>query len=255
MITYTTAVHTDVGIRKKINQDAIFVEEAETEYGKVLFAAICDGMGGLSEGEVASYKMTQALAGWFEGYYADYIDTVKELMGFNVFKETMTWLARQTGDEIANGSNFQSGTTLSCVLIGPEFFYTANVGDSRVYLIEDGIHQLTKDQSVVQEEIDAGLITEEQALTHPQRSVLLQCVGATEDVDPDFTMGKTPADGLFILCSDGFRHVVSAKEMEEAFSGLYEEEDIREAAVELTELNKSRKERDNISVIAIRVEK
>ena len=118
----------------------------------------------------------------------------------------------------------------------------------------NSLDQLTKDQTYVQYEMDLGHLTWEQAQTHPQRNVLLQCVGASDEIHPDYFVGDANPATTFILCSDGFRHVISPDEICEKFRPeLLENEDIMlQNIVSLVELNKSRKEVDNISAAVIR---
>ena len=146
------------------------------------------------------------------------------------------------------------GTTVVAFLVVDDKYYIMNIGDSRAYMVSDAIYQLTKDQTYVQYEMDLGHLTWEQAQTHPQRNVLLQCVGASDEIHPDYFVGDANPDTTFILCSDGFRHVISPDEIFEKFRPeLLENEDIMlQNIVSLVELNKSRKEVDNISAAVIR---
>ena len=133
-------------------------------------------------------------------------------------------------------------------------YFIMNVGDSRAYAISNQVYQLTKDQSLVQQQIDLGRVRPEDAERHPQRNVLLQCIGASEEVLPDFYRGTVLPGPLFLLCSDGFRHKISEQElfMQLNPSGLVNEEKMKERLVYLTELVKSRMEMDNISAVAIK---
>ena len=105
------------------------------------------------------------------------------------------------------------GTTVVAFLVVDDKYYIMNIGDSRAYMVSDAIYQLTKDQTYVQYEMDLGHLTWEQAQTHPQRNVLLQCVGASDEIHPDYFVGDANPDTTFILCSDGFRHVISPDEI------------------------------------------
>ena len=129
-----------------------------------------------------------------------------------------------------------------------------NIGDSRAYMITDAIYQLTKDQTYVQFEMDAGRMTWEEAQVHPQRNVLLQCIGASEQINPDYFIGQANPDTTFLLCSDGFRHLISPDEIYEKLKPeiLDNEDTMLQNAISLIELNKTRKEVDNISVAVIR---
>ncbi|MCR4950677.1 MAG: serine/threonine-protein phosphatase, partial [Solobacterium sp.] len=173
---FLTAFHTDTGPRKTVNQDSLLVMQAETDQGNILLAAVCDGMGGLARGETASAMLVQALSEWFENDLPGLLTT-----GFRREKLWEQWnrLIEETGNRIAEYAaafHESAGTTVSAILMIDQAYYIMQVGDSRIYLISDQTWQLTKDQTVVQKEIDEGRMTVEQAMTDPQRNVLLQCV-------------------------------------------------------------------------------
>ena len=133
-------------------------------------------------------------------------------------------------------------------------YYIVNVGDSRIYEIKNHVNLLTQDQTVVENEYRKGLITREQADNDPRKSILLQCVGATGDVYPKMYFGKTETDAVYMLCSDGFRHVISMQELYEHLNPkvLISKEVMKRQSELLIELNKSRMEQDNITVSLIR---
>ena len=151
-------------------------------------------------------------------------------------------------------NNVTMGTTCAALLIVGETYYIMNIGDSRIYLISNNIYQLTKDQTYVQREMDAGRMTYEQSLTDPQRNVLLQCVGASPVIEPDFFMGDVKINQCFMLCCDGFRHVVDAQEFFNVLGPTTNADPgvMQQNLVYLTELNKQRRETDNITAALIR---
>lgn len=253
-MNYMIAAHTDVGIRKNTNQDAYLVKVAQTGLGKICLAVVCDGMGGLSKGEEASATVILAFDRWFaqdlprllaRGFSADELKLQWDNMTLEMNQKLKTYAGR---------SGTWMGTTLLAFLILGGDYYIMNVGDSRAYLLTDQLYQLTKDQTYVQAEFDLGHMTYQETLNHPQRNVLLQCVGASDTVNPDFYIGEVQPDQVYLLCSDGFRHVISPQEIYDSFApGVMRDERImREQAVKMVELNKSRKENDNISVVLIR---
>lgn len=251
---FLTATHTDVGTRKKTNQDSMLVLQAQTDAGPVLMAAVCDGMGGLAKGEVASAAMVRALSDWFQTKLPTMLAT-----GFNPEHLRSEWenLVTTTGQRIAAygaGIHVDLGTTAVVFLAVGNSYYIMNVGDSRVYLINDAVYQLTKDQTYVQREMDLGHMTMEQAMQDPKRSVLLQCIGASPVIRPDFVSGPLQPEQVYMLCCDGFRHVIQPQEFQRALNPRAIRNDVamKKAARELTELNKARGEDDNISVILIR---
>lgn len=254
MEKYLVAYHTDVGTTKEVNQDSVFFEEAETDIGPVVLAAVCDGMGGLSEGEKASRHFVDALGKWFENSLASAICREGKAPTLARFRDEMDYLIRKENKEISAATKEASGTTVVALLLTSGVYYTVNVGDSRVYHLSDTLRQLTTDQTVVQQDLDAGRITEEEARNHPQRSVLLQCVGASDIIVPDYSEGPYQVGDSFLLCSDGFRHILSTGEIEETLrreAGT--EESMKELLKEITDKSMAGGEKDNISALFIRV--
>lgn len=253
-MNYLTAVHTDVGIKKSTNQDSVYVEIADTDLGEVILAVVCDGMGGLAKGEVASAVLIRDFAGWF---HRQFPAMLYEGIQADILRESWTEVILRANTRIAAYGREQGvslGTTVVAALLVNGVYYIINVGDSRTYLISDSMLQLTRDQTVVQREVEMGRMTPEQARVSPQRNVLLQCVGASGTISPDFYVGEYKNDQVFMLCSDGFRHVISPEEFYERLNPtqMRTEQSMQENAVYFTELNKARNESDNISVVLIR---
>ena len=250
---YRTAHCTDVGIRKATNQDSILLMQAESSSGPVLLAALCDGMGGLAKGELASAAVIRALRNWFAVKLPVLLrkdEFQTELYSaWNSFIGEMNLRIADYGRSI--GANL--GTTVTMLLFAGENYYIANVGDTRVYLAEDQLYQLTKDQTLVQKEVDEGKITPEQAACDPRRSVLLQCVGASAEVVPDFLAGSLRAGQQYLICCDGFRHNISPNEIFRSISSAQTESEMKTALQMLVDLNKQRQETDNITAILIGV--
>ena len=140
------------------------------------------------------------------------------------------------------------------MLITDKDYYIMNVGDSRAYEIYDRVYRLTNDQTFVAREVALGNMTPEQAETDSRRSVLLQCIGASEEVYPDFFVGNAKQNAVYMLCSDGFRHEITEGEIYAGFNPqvLLNDTDMNRNTLSLIELNKQRNERDNISVVLVR---
>lgn len=250
---FIAEAHTDVGIKKKTNQDSVLVQLADTASGKAAFAVVCDGMGGLAKGEVASASLIKACASWFEEAFPLLLEKGIEEQEL---RESLENVVREKNSQImeyGRASGVSLGTTVVLLLIVGRRYYILNVGDSRAYKLTDGISQLTKDQTYVQREMDMGRMTPEQAKTDPQRNVLLQCVGAGDYLDPDFYSGEAAPGENYMLCSDGFRHTVSQQELYQYLNpqAANTEQDMKECMKYLTDLNKYRKEQDNISVVLV----
>lgn len=253
-MNYLTAVHTDVGIKKRTNQDSVLIETAATDYGQVLLSVVCDGMGGLAKGEVASAILIKAFSNWF---HREFPEILYKGMEANTLRSSWTNLILEQNQKINEyglNCNVSLGTTVAAMLLVDNIYYIINVGDSRVYYLKEGITQMTIDQTFVQREMDLGRMTLEEARNHPKRNVLLQCVGASSVIEPDFYVGEFDRDSVFMMCSDGFRHVIHPEEFYERLKPelMVTEEKMKENAVYFTELNKLRREDDNISVALIR---
>src|SRR4029078_1659245 len=111
------------------------------------------------------------------------------------------------------------GTTLTGMLLNGEHYLIGQVGDSRAYLYRDGrLVQLTKDHSYVQEQVDAGYLTPEQARTHPYSNVITRCVGANSDVMPDIYVGSVRPRDVFLLASDGLTGMLEDYQLAELLS-------------------------------------
>lgn len=252
---FISGIYSDIGNVKEVNQDAALVRQAETEKGKVLFAVVCDGMGGLQKGELASATVIVKMSEWFENVlphllYHDFTPAV--------IRESWTQLLVQLDNQISaygSAQGIQLGTTITALLLVNDAYYICNVGDSRIYYLDEEIRQVTRDQSYVQREIDMGRMTEEEALFSDQRSVLLQCIGVGSGVVPDFYVGEYVPSTAFLLCSDGFRHVISSQEMLNELhpQDLGDESDIVGKLKKLTDVAKLRREDDNITAVLIHI--
>lgn len=254
-MNFLTAFHTDVGIKKKTNQDSLLIQQAQTQVGNVLLAVICDGMGGLAKGEVASACMIHAFSDWFCTQLPPMLSAglQPEALRTSWVQLVSTVNQRITNYSISN--NVSMGTTCAALLIVNNTYFIMNIGDSRIYLISDNIYQLTKDQTYVQREMDAGRMTYEESLRDPQRNVLLQCVGASTVIEPDFFMGEVQINQCYMLCCDGFRHVITPQELYQYLNPTVStsKDAMQRNMVYLTDLNKQRRETDNITVALIRV--
>ncbi len=251
---FTVTADTDVGIAKETNQDSVLVKHGEYSGGEVLMAIICDGMGGLSKGELASATVIRAFAKWFDE------ELPYELENLDLQVIGGKWSLMLKGLNIvilehAQKSNISMGTTFTGILFVGDAYVIAHVGDTRVYHIGNKLSQLTNDQTFIAREIKRGTLTIEQAKTDKRRNMLLQCVGASENLEPEISVGKQD-NGAYMLCSDGFRHEISEDEIYESLNpvNLMNEEAMHSNTKYLIELVKQRNEKDNISVILIKVD-
>ncbi len=248
------AVATDKGIIKTVNEDSACLKIAETSDGMTIaMAVVCDGMGGLSKGELASATVIRRFVKWFDEDLSENWDSLL----LQDFGGQWNHIIREQNDLIKEYSKKQDeaiGTTVSGLLIIGDKYVIAHVGDSRIYEITNDVKQLTKDHSLMQREIEQGRLTEEEAENDPRRGVLLQCVGASKVVEPQILFGDIKKNTTFVLCTDGFRHVLDEKEMYRTLSpgSLGDVADIYRKENNLIDMIKSRNERDNITVVALK---
>ncbi len=255
-MNFIVSAATDIGTTKSTNQDSFHARVISTPMGKMAFAVLCDGMGGLSKGEVASASLVKAFCKWAENRLpvlcetgitdseirADWVNIITE------YNEKIKLYGKRCG--LASGL----GTTVTAMLLTENRYYIVNVGDTRAYELTETLSLLTRDQTVVAREVELGNLAPEEAETDARRSVLLQCVGASDEVYPDMFFGNTKLNAVYMLCSDGFRHEVTGDEIFRYLQPgvMVDAEGMYRNMQALIELNKQRMERDNISVITIR---
>lgn len=251
---YTATADTDIGISKSTNQDSALIKHASTDLGEVLMAIICDGMGGLSKGELASATVIREFARWFD----EELPFELENLDMQVIGGKWALMLKDLNLKISEygaDRRVSLGTTFSGLLLVDDRYVIAHVGDSRIYQIGTTLNQLTSDQTFVAREISRGTMTREQARTDKRRNLLLQCVGASRTVEPQIICGRAER-GAYMLCSDGFRHEITEEEMYESLNSLnfVNKRAMHSNAKYLIEQVKDRGERDNISVILIKAE-
>jgi serine/threonine protein phosphatase PrpC len=225
------SARSDRGLVRQNNQDAV--------YAGPRLLALADGMGGHAAGEVASSLVISALAPLDEDDPGD--DLLAELRDAAV--EGNAAITRH----VADAPDLEGmGTTLTAILFAGSRLGLVHIGDSRAYQLRDGyLTQITKDDTFVQSLIDEGRITEEEAHTHPQRSLLLRAITG-QDIDPSLTIREARPGDRFLLCSDGLSGVVSDETLAET---LQTYRDPRECADRMIELALRGGGPDNITCI------
>jgi PPM family protein phosphatase len=243
MVRLLYSARTDVGMIRSGNEDN-FAVHATGDRGLFIVA---DGMGGHAAGEVASEMAVQIVERELQGVKSlddrSVPETVAEALrkaNRNIHDRTITEVDKQG-----------MGTTASVLLISAMRYLIGQVGDSRVYLLRDGaLHQLTKDHSYVQEQVDAGFLTPEQARYHPYSNVITRCVGASPEVEPDIYAGETKIGDLFLVASDGLTGMVDDRRLQMLLMSRAEPE--RKVHALISEAN-GRGGLDNITAIVVQV--
>lgn len=252
---FVATADTDIGISKNTNQDSLLIKHATVDDKEILLAVVCDGMGGLAKGELASATVIRAFSDWFD----DELPYELENLDLEIVGAKWSLLLKELNAQILEYSKNNNidgvGTTFSGILFVDDKYVIGHVGDTRIYHIGESLKQLTTDQTFVAREISRGTMTIEQAKTDKRRNLLLQCVGASKVVEPQIITGKTQK-GAYMLCSDGFRHEISAAEIYESLNpiNLMNKDAMHNNAKYLIEQVKSREEKDNISVLLIKAE-
>lgn len=253
-MNFIVSATTDIGLTKNTNQDSYSVRVFSTKQGKMVMAVLCDGMGGLAKGEVASASLVSAFCRWADSNLPALCEN--EITDGKI-REDWVGIATEYNEKIkAYGKTcgVNLGTTVTAILLTEKRYYIINVGDTRAYEIAESVAILTRDQTVVAREVELGYLTPEEAERDSRRSVLLQCIGASDDVYPDMFFGNTKLGAVYMLCSDGFRHEITEAEIYQYLNPnvMMDAYGMKQNMDALIELDKQRQERDNISVITIR---
>ena len=201
---------TDVGRKRKINQDSIFASDRPVGNLPNLYI-VADGMGGHNAGDFASRYAVNTVK--------EFIAESREKNPVKLIDEAIrlanSGILREAGE---HEEMYGMGTTIVVTTVIDQYAYTANVGDSRLYLFDGELRQITKDHSLVEEMVRLGEITEEDARTHPDRHIITRAVGAAEEIDIDFFDFQLPPDSIILMCSDGLTNMVDDEEIRKILS-------------------------------------
>ncbi|MDO4803466.1 MAG: Stp1/IreP family PP2C-type Ser/Thr phosphatase [Lachnospiraceae bacterium] len=231
---------TDVGQKRKINQDSVFASDKPVGNLPNLFI-VADGMGGHNAGDFASR-------------YA--VNTVRESIATSsgqnpvkLIREAIELANQGILDEAAAHEEMRGmGTTIVVTTIVGNYAYTANVGDSRLYLYDGELRQITKDHSLVEEMVRLGEISEDDARNHPDKHIITRALGATRTVESDFFDFKIEPDSKILMCSDGLSNMVDDGQIRRI---LEKPQDAGQTAAELVNTANLNGGIDNIAVIII----
>lgn len=201
---FTCAGNTDVGVVRSGNEDSFMVDSQRGVF------IVADGMGGHAAGEVASEMAVGIIARHVEGIRQLSDSAASERMGEAIRSANAAIFDRTLAEQDKRGM----GTTVTVMVLFARKYLIGQVGDSRAYLLRDGtLTQITKDHSYVQEQVDAGLLTPEQARTHPYSNVITRCVGANEEVVPDIYYGAIRTGDIILLASDGLTGMLEDEQL------------------------------------------
>ncbi len=236
---------TDIGKRRRINEDSMIIGR-NSDYP---YIAVADGMGGHNAGDMASSMAVEAIEGHIESNMTgklDYVEASEVVRHAFIMANSKIYTYSKNHYKIMG-----MGTTATLAMVYGDMLITAHVGDSRAYIVkEDRITQITRDHSYVQELLQRGEITPEQAKNHPQRNYITRAVGVEDSLKVD--IGIRPYSGEKILvCSDGLTNMVSENEI---FEILNAEPDLDKAAKLLIDKANEFGGADNITAVLMEKE-
>jgi len=236
-MTFECVSRTDVGLRRKVNEDSILVR---TERG---LWAVADGMGGHEAGDVASAMVTEAL------------HLLPIVYGLEPLVEAAIVELRRINSQLielgrSDGHGRTIGTTVVALAIADGHFHCFWAGDSRAYRVRDGqIRRISRDHSMVQDLVDAGMLAADEAERHVDANIITRAVGVAEELEVDSSTGDAQAGDLFLLASDGLTRVVDDQEILAQLAANTP----NDAADVLIEMVMARGAPDNVSIVIVKV--
>jgi len=236
-MTFECVSRTDVGLRRKVNEDSILVR---TERG---LWAVADGMGGHEAGDVASAMVTEAL------------HLLPIVYGLEPLVEAAIVELRRINSQLielgrSDGHGRTIGTTVVALAIADGHFHCFWAGDSRAYRVRDGqIRRISRDHSMVQDLVDAGMLAADEAERHVDANIITRAVGVAEEMEVDSSTGDAQAGDLFLLASDGLTRVVDDQEILARLAANTP----NDAANVLIEMVMARGAPDNVSIVIVKV--
>jgi len=231
---------TDIGKRRKVNQDYVYTSENAVGNLPNMFI-VADGMGGHNAGDYASKATVETMV--------EEIGKSKETDPVVIFKSAIQTANTRIRTKASQEADFEGmGTTVVAATCEGNLLRIANVGDSRLYIVNEGIRQITRDHSLVEEMVRMGGLGREEARNHPDKNIITRAIGAGDAVEPDFFTVEVKEGDMVLMCSDGLTNMLEDEEIRMILSGA---RDIVEKAYRLVEAANENGGRDNISVVLI----
>lgn len=231
---------TDIGRRRQINQDFVYLSETPVGNLPNIFI-VADGMGGHNAGDFASRYAVETIVGEVK---ASFEKNPTIILGKAIDKANACIRQKAGGDKTLMGM----GTTIVVATCIGKYLEVANVGDSRLYLVNDRIEQVTIDHSLVEEMIQRGGIDRRSARNHPDKNIITRALGARNTIEADFFNLELEAGDIVLLCSDGLTNMVEDEDIRRV---LKSGRDLKERAETLVQMANDNGGKDNISVIII----
>ena len=231
---------TDIGRTRMVNQDYVFSCLEPVGNLPNLFI-VADGMGGHQAGDFASsYSVKKFL---------ESVSLSLQKNPHKIFQDAIRYANKELIEKSRSNPDLRGmGTTMVALTIAGDRAYVANVGDSRLYLMEKELIQITVDHSLVQEMIRIGELTKEDARNHPDKNIITRAVGAGKDINVDFFEFHITKDSILLMCSDGLSNMVDDGQIAALLKSAKMPEKIGKKLIETANRNGGK---DNIAVIVI----
>jgi serine/threonine protein phosphatase PrpC len=231
---------TDIGAKRQTNQDYIFCSMQPVGSLPNLFI-VADGMGGHKAGDLASRYTVEK-----------FLDSVKGSETENpisIIEEAVRYANLALMDKAKESIDYEGmGTTLVVATFIDKSLYIANVGDSRLYIVNNEIQQITRDHSLVEEMINLGEIDRRNARTHEKKNIITRAIGVDSEVVADFFEVEYSKGDIILMCSDGLSNMIEDEDMKMIIN---EGNDVSEIANKLIEVANNNGGKDNISVVLV----
>ena len=256
---YISGVYWERGKVADTNQDSLVLLQVLTARGRVLMAAVCDGMGGLTQGEYASGYVTQRLQEWF---YESLLRAIQKKKPYWIIRRSLDRLVYHMQEQLSQygtKENIRLGTTMTVLVIWEKTYLLWHLGDSRAYRLctvrgDKGAHRLFAADGSKRSMSGIACLTKDHVRGKNQ---LTKCIGSFGYERPDFKLGVLQDGQGILLCTDGFRHYVEEAELADVLrpEQIRDEEQIARRLREIGDACMKRGERDNLSAVYVKVER
>ena len=237
---------TDIGLKRSMNQDSYKFSMLEKE--NIAWAVVCDGMGGMAAGNIASEQTVEVVSKALEQNLSPKASSkfILNLLKTSVESANATVFDMASKNEELRGM----GTTVVAVAVKNNTANLVHAGDSRAYLFSSGeLSQITTDHSVVQTMVESGQITQDEAKHHPNKNIITRAVGVAPTIQTDITEITLSSDDIVLLCTDGLTNCVDANLLKETIVNT----EFSSLAQKLVDLANENGGSDNITVVAIKI--
>ena len=236
-----TVSRTDIGLKRKLNQDYVFTADLPVGSLPNLYL-VADGMGGHKAGGFASKYAVETMV--------EIVNSKRDEDVFAILHQAIVEANRRVREKAAVDESMAGmGTTVVAATICEDVLKVANVGDSRLYLVNEGIHQITIDHSLVEEMVRMGGLDREQARDHKNKNIITRAIGAQMEINPDFFEVKLKKGDQIFMCTDGVSNMLTDDEI---LAILKEEDKTEEERIEkIIAMANENGGRDNMGIVYI----